>query len=153
MTVYASLGSISEGTVLPEELIPAFADELARLARLARCYSLHRKLIKEARALDSATDDESELHSELLTELSEALGTFAPPYAYFGAHHVDGEDFGFWLCESFDTDMSEDGVLRVTDLSAVPRAYTGEVALISDHGNCTLFSSTRGRRRLIWAVV
>lgn len=140
------IGSVSHATLRPEDLLPAFADTLETLARDFKRARQYRKLIKEARSVDPESDDAP----EVLSELEDALQEFAPPYFYFGAHPGDGSDFGFWLPENPFEDF--DG-LRVSDTSAVPRGYSGEVLHINDHGNATLYACTRGRCHEVWAIV
>ncbi len=144
---YANFGTVSHATLRNEDLLPAFADELERLARAGKCLKLYRDLIREARNLDPGHDVRA---AEVLDDLSEALSNFAPPYFYFGAHEGDGSDFGFWLGSSALEDF--DG-LKVSDTSEIPKGYTGEVLHINDHGNATLYACTRGRCREVWAVV
>lgn len=146
---YASFGSISHGTLRNEDLLDTFASELdyqlkrqpTRFPRRAM-----RKLITEARRIDP----DSENASDLVSELQDALGEFAQPYAYFGTTEGDGSDFGFWL--AFDQ-HDFDG-LQVEDLSEIPAGYRGEVLVVNDHGNMSLYAANgRGRHREIWSVV
>ena len=97
---YASLGSISSGTLLAADLLETFADELEdHVQRNAeewcsdagrRARDAYMNLVHEAREIDP------EEASELIGELQDALGKFAPPYTYFGTHEGDGADFGYW---------------------------------------------------------
>lgn len=147
----ADFGSVSSGTMRPEDLIPCFASELdSLLAKQPRRFKRKelRALIREANRIE---DYDSEESGYVLEELFDALGQFAPSYAYFGSHPGDGADFGFWLIE--DLDSCFDG-LRVSDTSEVPRAYRGEVLHINDHGNVTLYvSNGRGKLREVWGLV
>lgn len=88
--------------------------------------------------------------ANVLESLFDALQTFAPPYAYFGAHEGDGSDYGYWLDSSFADEF--DG-LKVDDLSEVPDDYEGEVLEVNDHGNMTLYVSSNGTYKEIWGVV
>lgn len=143
----ASFGSISHGTMRPEDLIPAFAHELRRLRG-----ALPGKLYNAIRAMDAcALDaDREEFADDILNDLFEYLNEYAPPCGYFGSHPGDGADYGFWLHEDFQTDF--DG-LQVSDTSEVPRDYTGEVLHVNDHGNCTLYVARKGKLTEVWAVV
>jgi hypothetical protein len=154
---YGSIGSISSGTMLSEDLIPAFADELAELAKTAKSDAYKDLLAKADAWLDvdqDADDFDADQHnddgSEIVNDLMDALGEFAPPYFYFGAHPGDGADYGFWLYDDFQQDF--DG-LTVDDTSEVPDDYEGEVLHVNDHGNCTLFAARNGELKEIWAVV
>lgn len=131
---YASFGSVSSGTMRPEDLIPCFVDTLDSLLRdQPRSFKRgkYRKLIREADAMKDYGDDS---YQGLLDELFDALNEFAPPYAYFGAHPGDGADYGFWLSEDFPSDMF-DG-LRVSDTSEVPPDYRGGERT-TDHDHAT----------------
>ncbi len=143
MTKTASFGSISSGTMRPQDLIPDFAGELERLGG----GKTHQQLIHEA---DSLTDYDSEDADEIMAELVDALSEYAPPYGYFGSHPGDGADYGFWPIE----DMADcfDG-LKVSDTSEVPADYSGEVLHVNDHGNCTLYAADKGELREVWALV
>lgn len=167
MTRYASFGSVSTGTLRPEDLLVAFADELdyqlgRQVTRFPR--KEYRKLIREARrhsansVISVANADEvmlaianyDETSEDIVNELIDALNEFAPPYAYFGAHSGDGADFGYWLTD--DLAFAFDG-LKVSDTCEVPRDYSGEVLHVNDHGNVTLYAARNGKLREIWAVV
>src|SRR4051812_37161844 len=118
-----NIGTLSSGTLKPEDLIPCFISHLESQKPLRR---EHRQLIRAIEARMNASDTlgirywyyESDEVSEDLDALVEALTEYAPVYFYFGAHPNDGADFGFWLDESFSEDF--DG-LKVNDLSEVPR--------------------------------
>jgi hypothetical protein len=88
-----------------------------------------------------------------LEALFDALGEYCLPYFYFGAHPGDGSDYGYWLSEDFQDSFADDGGLIVNDTADIPRAYTGEVLFVNDHGNMTLYSASRGRLREVWAIV
>jgi hypothetical protein len=154
MSRYASFGSISSGTMRPEDLIRTFSNELGWLIQNHNhcAWPEHRKLVGEANAI-LVEDYESEEASEILNELFEALEDFAPPYGYFGSHPGDGADYGFWLSEDFEQTFIDDGGLKVSDTGEVPDDYTGEVLHVNDHGNCTLYSARNGKLTEIWSVV
>lgn len=149
--VYGDIGSVSSGTMREEDLIPAFTDELERLA-LANHNRQHLVKVAELRGeMDKpGYYDTDEASFDLNETLFDALNEYALPYFYFGAHPGDGADYGFWLSEGFEYDF--DG-LKVSDTSEIPRGYTGEVMLVNDHGNVTLFRVVRGRKYEIWSVV
>ncbi len=164
------IGSISSGTMRPEDLLGAFANELHHLsqqaakgfAATATCYSdkisyeeffqwfdaqsKRDQLIGQARTVDPDSEDACAIIEELTSWLNE----FAAPYFYFGAHPGDGADYGFWLSDSFEEEF--DG-LKVDDTSEVPADYCGEVLHVNDHGNATLYSASNGELKEIWAIV
>lgn len=103
-----------------------------------------------------------------LESLFDALQEYAGPYFYFGAHPGDGADYGFWLSEDWDEEFQDkeqwygatqigidpnDAPLKVNDLSQVPSKFRGEVAVVNDHGNVTLYVKTSRTLREIWGVV
>lgn len=68
------IGSISHGTLRPEDLCAVFFDTLKEL---------------DEEAYEGVLD-------ETIEALHHALHDAAPAYTYFGAHEGDGSDFGFW---------------------------------------------------------
>jgi hypothetical protein len=154
---YADIGSISEGTLRSEDLLDTFASELDSLLRKQpRTFkrTAHRKLIREANKLLATfgdTECDSDIASDVVNELQDALGEFAPPYGSFGASDGDGACFGFWVNDPRESGF--DG-LTVSDTSEVPPDYRGEVLHVNDHGNMSLYVQTApGKLREIWAVV
>jgi len=148
---YATIGSVSTGTLRTEDLLEAFAGELEDHVRAnKRCRGLDlpgkRKLIREAYAVDP----ESDTADHVIAELMEALETFAPPYCYFGTLEGDGADFGFWPEPGlFDSD---DILPRFRD--EPPADFRGDCLLVNDHGNVTCgHVNGRGKFAAIWDCV
>jgi len=144
-----NISSISSGTMRTEDLIPCFVSELQRQKPLRR---EHKRL---AREINSRIEEENYFSSEDagfdLEELTEALQEYAPSYFYFGAHPGDGADYGYWLDESFQDDSEG---IKVSDLSEIPADYFGEVLVINDHGNMSLYLKSRNRKTVeLWAIV
>ena len=149
--IYGGIGSVSSATMRTEDLIPSFLWE----ADLLRLTKDERKAIRgiQSRVDRAGSDDaywQDEVSSFDLEELFDILGAHSLPYFSFGAHEGDGADYGWWLSESFEDDF--DG-LRVSDLSEVPGGHSGEVLLVNDHGNMSLYVFSRGRRRELWGIV
>jgi hypothetical protein len=175
------MGSVSCATMREEDLIPTFCYELQGLARQtgilpAKSRRQHAKLAREIERrieLRGETEDDAEIgyyESEDaeydLESLCDALGEYAAPYFYFGAHPGDGSDYGFWLSEEWDEEFSVPTFvnggnvwdfdvenIKVSDLSEVPVWFRGEVAVVNDHGNVTLYFKTSRTLREIWAIV
>lgn len=168
MTTYAKLGSVSHGTMRPEDLIPAF---VACLDDLHKAMSLDVRPGEEMDCVQavSAKDDwlgalerrmeadgyyESKEADWDLEELFEHLNTFAPPYCYFGSHPGDGADYGFWpSLEALEDDVRYGEVLGVSDTSEVPEEYAGLVWHVNDHGNGTLYQWANGEGEELWSCV
>jgi hypothetical protein len=143
-----NIGSVSSGTMLASDLIPCFLWELERQRPLRR---IHGRLLREITARMGTADyfDRDDCNEDL-DELFTALDAYSPEGFYFGAHPGDGACYGWFLSESFTEDF--DG-LRVDDTSEVPRGYSGQALVVSDHGNLTLMAYSRGRGREIWSIV
>lgn len=151
------IGTVSSGTMREEDLVPDFVWKLRQLAKRAKYVDAktrreHRKLCSEIEArMEQDGYYESDDAAEDLNEcLFDALDTYAAPYFYFGSHPGDGSDYGFWLIEDFEE--SFDG-LKVEDLADVPKDYRGEVAVVNDHGNVTLYSKSARKLTEVWAIV
>lgn len=143
------LGSITNGTLRPDDLIDTFAAELRRIRG-----ALPVSIANGIRSIPTrAADDAAELQSELITELQDALNAYAPSYGYFGAHPGDGSDFGFWISEDWREQARDSGAIEVKDTADVPATYSGEVIHINDHGNATLYAARRGKLREVWSIV
>lgn len=168
------MGSVSEGTMRPEDLIPAFTSELEYRLRHAsmprKQRAEHSKLLREIEKRMTPCEEtedgdnyyESEDADYDLEALFDALECYAGPYFYFGVHPGDGADYGYWLSENWDQDFVCGNLLdkadmtcsvKVNDLSEVPAWFRGEVALVNDHGNVNLYVKTSRALRLIWSIV
>ncbi len=182
--IHYPIGSISSGTMRPEDLIPTFCSELESLAKRpgivsAKGRKAHLNLVREIKTRIEQSDvlhtnpegfdgplseedtyyESDDCHYDL-ESLFDALEEYSGPYFYFGAHPGDGADYGWWLSEMWDEDFNEtleeveNGMsLKVSDLADVPKWFRGEVAVVSDHGNVTLYVKTSRGMREIWSVV
>ena len=174
------IGSISSGTMRPEDLIPAFVSELERRLKNGPPVSRETRKAHTALMRDINTAMESEETPYFTSEdldfdldtLFDALNCYAAPYFYFGAHPGDGSDYGYWLQEDWqDGFVAPSGIQRwtatscttfvndtdykivVADLSEVPAWFRGEVAVVNDHGNVTLYVKTSRTLREVWSIV
>jgi len=139
------IGFIIAGTVRAKDLIPAFTEVLTQLDTERR----YRALTRRARI---TTPGKAAEHLESLVE---ALGEFAPPYAYFGAHWGDGADWGYWPdWDAIDADRRS-GELASGDELPANGSRTGLYLHISDHGNAELYAWNPEQRawRSVWALV
>jgi hypothetical protein len=135
--------------MLDDDLAPAFLDALETVdaGRAAELYAEY----------DAMDDDSGDL-PEFVQELFDVLAEYVPPYCYFGAHEGDGADFGVWVSwDSLDDACHAGELLKVADLADVPADYAGEVLLVNDHGNATLYvaepKSFHQELTEVWAVV
>jgi hypothetical protein len=155
---YATIGEVSSGTLLTEDLLSSFSWELNYLmgkqsTRFPR--KDMRRMIRAANKTIESEECDSKEAGWLLEEIQDALGSFAPPYAYFGANEGDGSCFGFWIGDIEDIEQSvlDGGGLVVDAGDGTPRGFTGEVLSVTDHGNVSLYVvNSRGKWREIWGV-
>lgn len=141
----AELGTVSSGTMLKEDLIPAFIDTL-------RQHNHEHALIAEYDALpncewDELTEEQQEQTDCMLDELFDALNEYAPPFCYFGAHPGNGSDYGFW----FDSDALDDArrygeCIEIKDhidaeevAQLIAAAGADCACYVNDHGNATIY--------------
>lgn len=137
----ANLGTLISGTHKSEDLLPAFLNELYRISE-----GMDDGTVEELAARYELLSELDEEHPDeefaLIADLMDTLNDYAPPYAYFGAHPGDGADYGFWVDEDIiGDDAVDDELLRVNDLSEVPEDWAGNVLVVNDHGNMTLYAS------------
>ena len=143
-----NIGSVSTATMRNEDLIPCF---VAHLRGQKTMTEAHGWLAGEVEAHMEADDYyESDASDEDMEALFEALDCYGPEGFYFGAHPGDGADYGWWLSESFMEDFEG---LKVGDLAAIPPAYEGEVLVVNDHGNPSLYLASKGDVTECWGLV
>lgn len=165
-----SLGTMSEGTLRPEDLVPAIVAMLEDL-RLSRS---ERAIVQEAQTFlasdwDVDTDNaREEKLTDLYDDLVRVTENHCPDYAYFGSTGGDGACIGVWP----DSDLLQagnrthaDDVVRSEWLPSEWREQVGRPGQpaddhgcayflhVNDHGNATLYRRA-GRRWLeVWSVV
>jgi len=140
---YASIGSVSHGTLRTYDLLSTFASELAKHTKANFGVLMPRTVFDYAvriGAAESQTEETVEADDQyaaewLLEELQMALGHFAPPYCYFGAHEGDGSDFGFWPSMEAVNELP-----KVSDPSEV-EAMGEDCVFVNDHGNVTVYNA------------
>ena len=97
-------GTVSHGTMRPQDLIPAFLDALAEVwpdayeGYMAAPFPPIPAYVTDEG--DSSEWWDSEDAAFLLEALFDQLDEAAPADHYFGAHPSDGSDYGFWLIEN-----------------------------------------------------
>lgn len=165
----AKIGSISHGTLRPQDLLSAFINELEwQIRRNGEFFAVpenfpHRDrlntLIGEAQDCfsddgESIADDKEDTADELVNEtLPDALQEFAPSYCYFGSHPGDGSDIGYW--PSYIEDIKEQVEFSSSKSQEYPADdFRGEWLHINERGNCTLYvRQADGSDREVWAIV
>jgi hypothetical protein len=135
------IGSISTGTLRPEDLLPTFARELER-------HAPDHALVHEANATLVYDDGDA---SELINEIQDELQNYCPPFVIFGSHPGDGADFGYWPdMESLDEALTQHDVGNPDGNGDVVLDDEGVVVNVNDHGNVTVMDL---ERNVLWAVV
>ena len=158
------LGSISTGTLRPEDLIPAFTYTLGALAHnpifnlsqfkskaMADTWQNAINIINSSNRRPIAYDH-PEIH-ELIDELQDALQEYCPPFVYFGTLEGDGADFGFWV----DFDAIDESCARKHH-RCTHNPDTGEIVLEDEsvivhvsrvYGDVTVMDM---ERNVLWSV-
>lgn len=159
----AEIGTVSNGTMRDEDLIPSFLNHLQwldpkRITKLRKDTTWKRltNYLKKGNDLDGYSDAggfDGGCLSDLSVELFEILSEYAPPYCSFGSSEGDGAQYGFWPSPWHEIKQETDALI-VSDTSEVPRGYRGEVFHVTDHGNLTLYTcNSRGNLKEIWGIV
>jgi len=99
MTEPAITGTVIAGTLLPDDLLPAFIDALEQLAPDA---PRTLQLRAEVNRLDVAGDFGTEDGDGALDDLADAITDALPEGWRFGSHEGDGSDFGVWEVDEDD---------------------------------------------------
>jgi hypothetical protein len=148
----ARFGSVSSGTMRPEDLIPAFADELRSLG--GKCATKYQRLANIGRADEGAAYWDSEDPQWDLESLFSALEEHAPPFGYFGSSDGDGADYGFWPSWDAINDAVSDGsVLKINAGDERPDPFPEGVEYVlevNDHGNASLYATDGSE---VWGIV
>ena len=157
------LGSVSTGTLKPEDLIPAFMSALDRLGKelpgdlecLSRLEYIDVTTIPQITGNVSVIDDDDDFwNSEEagwdMESLTQALEECCPPFVYFGTIEGDGADFGFWVDHEGLEDARRDGDGITYANGDEYLADANVIVQVSDHGNVTVMDMDRN---VIWATV
>lgn len=142
---------ISEGTLRPEDLIPAYLDVLEGL-RLSR---EERKTVRVVRAAsdhegyyEGALGDDAD-PSEDLNALADIIESHCAPYCYFGSSEGDGACFGVWVdLETLQRDAEEE-CWREDGAGRHVSPDGRYVRVVSDHGNVSLYRNGKE----VWGIV
>lgn len=135
------IGSISHGTLRPEDLYETFLDCALRLADEKQADD--PTFLERVKDIESFVYDGEEL-LEVITELEDILNEMALPYTYFGAHEGDGSDFGFWPSWGELDDLP-----RLEDFPNTLPA-DDDFMMVNDHGNVSVYGADG---KLIWDCV
>jgi hypothetical protein len=137
------IGTVSEGTIKPQDLIPCFVDVLTAGGGKVSLSLWFSRGFREMIGDDDHDYWESGACQADLDSLFDALDQIAPDYCRFSAHPDDGADFGFWPdLESLDQSVVDGETIKINDLADLPDDLDGfqHVMLVTDHGNVTLYT-------------
>ena len=156
------IGSISTGTLRPEDLLFNFALALREFEQYwgAEHGQLYDDAIRFSQEYcphveeDLATTEQYEHANEMLADIQDALGTYCPPFVYFGTLPGDGADFGFWV----DMERIQETLDAAMDLERNVRngewewqiEDAGVIVNTNDHGSVTVMDMDRN---VLWSVV
>ncbi len=112
------MGSVSHGTMRPQDLIPTFLGVLNQVDPVT--YSQLAVLPFSVVPSYAQEDEDSEWWGgedcmNVLEDLITALDNAAPEGYYFGPHPGDGSDYGFWEVEQHDA-PEQNSFTELTDL-------------------------------------
>jgi len=140
------IGTVSEGTLRTEDLLPAFADALQGVTE----WGAHNGLIAAARAISP----ESEEAGLMVQGLEYALSECCPPFVYFGSLAGDGADFGFWPDHDEIQEAQRFGTVYEADREYIYSDDHGVWIHVNDHGNVTVLTDDDGKPgNEIWSAV
>ena len=119
MTVEEAIGTVIHGTLLPEELLQAFLDQLEVVdgKRASEIRKEYARVFESLPQLADQSDKDGQAlvidAGECFDALTDALNACAPEGLFFGSHPGDGSDFGFWPIESHGSIEENDYPARV----------------------------------------
>ena len=154
------LGTVSHGTLRPQDLLPKFLETLTALGgdipKDLEC-GTHIEYLNYPGPDTTACDDDSPFWTSEeagwdMEALCDALQNCCPPFVYFGNTEGDGSDFGYWP----DMDSLNDAIDPTSCLSR--QASNGEYYLedeevyvhVNDDGNVTVMDM---ERNVLWSCV
>ena len=145
------IGSVSEGTLRLEDLIPALLDALEPLALSRGERSTVRSVRKSEQKEGYYYSDDAGYDYDDLLDIAQ---NHSPSYCVFGTHPGDGASIGCWP----DWDAIEEAVRdgEIVKGEGVPSAryWRADYFLqVNDHGNATLYRRAGNRVTEEWGVV
>ena len=144
------LGTVSEGTLRTEDLLTAFAWELAYILG-DEATAQEKALISSAdfKGLDFEVEKIAEEAVWVVDDLVAALQEHAPPFVCFGTLEGDGAHFGWWPDrDAIDRAIDEGEVIEfphsLSNETVTVNHEEGVQIHVNDHGNVTITSLDSG---------
>jgi uncharacterized protein YfaT (DUF1175 family) len=161
-----NLGSISTGTLRPQDLLETFAATLNQLDKanpliaqaldgIASNFGRGKMLTSHGEASQLLAENIAltvkVASYQLVNELADAIQEHCPPFVRFGAHEGDGADFGFWVDHEALNEALQDPEYTLINgqLYSVPR---NEAVLIQNHGTDDVTVMDM-ERNVLWSTV
>jgi hypothetical protein len=114
------IGTVSHGTLRPEDLAPAFL-EFGRSIK-ADIYGYD----KDVDAIVNGTYEDDP--NEVVAFLMDAIGAALPDFLYFGSIEGDGSDFGVFAVDGISEDLL--GALLIVEMAAEGDSNDNEIAAL-----------------------
>lgn len=137
------IGSVSEGTLKAEDLVPILLEEI-RVDRPDIADYIEHDVKENIISYEDAL-------SELITELNMVI----PPYCYFGTHPSDGANFGYWIETSSIEEDIKCGILTPIHSLTELKSVTTEFAVLLDKNDnfvMLLWCNENDRWEQLWSV-
>jgi hypothetical protein len=143
------LGTVSHGTMRPQDLLPIFVSTIDSL-------NGDQPSTSYLGFSDDLPDDHMYWQSEEagwdMEALFDALQNCSPPFVYFGAHEGDGSDFGFWPdTESLNEELRVNGLPHLDEPEFVDLEEYNIIVHVNDHGNVTVYDDMSNI--VLWSCV
>ena len=142
------IGTVSEGTLRNEDLVPVFiAEQRALVGDEETEYIVFNEVVDPAAIIEPVDDIDWDIYS--VDELIDALNENRPHgFVYFGTLEGDGAAFGWWPDhEEIERAIEEgefiDWLSNHSETVTVNRDY-GVKIHVNDHGNVTITSLDSG---------
>ena len=143
-----AVGTISEGTLRPEDLRESYLRTLSDVSLSPEDTALVAEIAART------DNDDPDVASGDVEQLAEIIDAHRPAFTYFGALEGDGACIGVWPDMPSVWDAIRDGEIFA---GPAPDAVPTDLSLradVSDHGNMTLSErQDDGTWREVWSVV
>ena len=150
-----SIGSYSHGTLRAQDLADTLRDML-----LSMEHTESDSIVQELGAIVGDEGRDTEYDPEVISDAIDILQDYAPPFCYVGMSEGDGSDLGVWFdSEAFESARREGDILTVSDSSELDDmakedvAAFNYIAIVSDHGNISLYAVRVGLGEELLSVV
>jgi len=146
------IGSVSSGTLRPQDLLPCFLDLLTTVNR-KKSKEIAQEIPDEVYEDDSNEFWQSDKCQFIIDDLIVSLNENCPAYCNFETLYSDGADFGVWInWGAIKEDIYNKIILEIEDGKEFDfdvRQYSF-VLEVNDHGNSILYDRDHN---ILWSIV